>query len=305
MTMDDLVGHRLAIGFPRNTWATALPALLVGAALVAPRPAHADPAPGFYQVTWTYDTRPTEPNTFAATEDGRSWWVRLGDRVTPTDVTVWSDSTAPGPAQLFMRFPGPTCGRVALSLGAAPLLSAIARIDGSGPTGSPYDCLFFQSLDATQLRAVLALPPVTQRDVSTLGTWLTATFAASPTTLRSGGRVSVDLTMTAPPGSPRIARWTTGPLDSPFTLDITRAGRPVRQRDMVMGGRGVAGFVVMGAEARDSMPISEIWDVTARGHYVVQCRYDARFNVPSSAYESPARQGVTRTFTGRVEFDVR
>src|SRR5260370_27504146 len=98
--MEDLVGYRLAIGCPRNTWAIALPALLVGAALVARRPAHADPAPGFYQVTWTYDTRPTEPNTFAATEDDRSWGVRLGDRVTPTDLPLSPASTAPHPTPL-------------------------------------------------------------------------------------------------------------------------------------------------------------------------------------------------------------
>jgi hypothetical protein len=275
------------------------------ATLVAERSSHADPPPGFYHVVWMYDAQPSRPNTFAANEGTRSFWARLGDSIEPLETVLWTDARSPGSQRLVMRFAGPSCGRVALSIGSPPLVSAVARIATNRTESRPLPCLYSVPIDAARASAVRALPHVVVRDVASIGDGITASFAASRATYHPGEEVSIGITMRLPASSPDIALFTTPPVVAPFVCDITRNGRPVLQRVDGIGVSGAEGFVLMQAVAHDETPVGAVWDLSALGHYVAQCRYAARFDVPGHESTGANDRGVVHEFAGRAEFDVR
>jgi hypothetical protein len=152
-----------------------------------------------------------------------------------------------------------------------------------------------------------------RQDRHPLGERLTATFTTPHRRVRSGADVEIAVVLTNPADAP-LVRWqrggaNRGPRDDQFDFTVTRDGQPLTNIEAMNFG-GLSQFLPLAPGAASEtlrVPLASWVDLSARGHYVVQCRYHTVF-LPEGV--EPYGEGTMgafwdRTFEGTVTFDVR
>ena len=277
--------------------------------LLLPEAAHAlqNLPEGAYTIASTHPAS-VEGAIEAQGSGGQASWIRPGARLTPTQVRVFATSNANDAFTLDIRYPriGSECAQGLLSL------AGTARVSGSWG-GDDTACSLNFLLSPTEAQLAATAFHTVRQDRHPLGERLTATFTTPHRRVRSGADVEIAVVLANPADAP-LVRWqrggaNRGPRDDQFDFTVTRDGQPLTNIEAMNFG-GLSQFLPLAPGAASEtlrVPLASWVDLSARGHYVVQCRYHTVF-LPEGV--EPYGEGTMgafwdRTFEGTVTFDVR
>lgn len=179
--------------------------------------------------------------------------------------------------------------------------------------GSDSDSLMLDwELSATDASRVAAMLHIARQERHPIGDALKGTFAPVQKTVKSGQLVEMELTIENPPSAPAV-KYTQGgrqrgPRDDQFSFTVTRNGQPVAPISAYnLGGISTMPELAPGATATFKTTVDGWADVTAPGHYVVECRWETELAPGGVDPYDDAHRGEAwdKAFTGTVSFDVR
>jgi hypothetical protein len=281
-------------------------ALVVAGLCAAPTLAAAQllPSDGVYFTSAEFDQ--PSPGALAAAGRQGSRWFTLGSRVRPSRVVLSSEDNHNTRYALLVESPARgACGEGVVRLGTTTLVS-----DSYGGGGGACT-LSFELTPAMATAAARALG-VPRQDRRPAGDHVVGTFGATQAVYRRGQPVEIVLTLANPVGAPRTQRHyggrQRGPRDNQFSFTITRNGRPVEPLlGYDFGGRSTYAPLDPGGQVEIRAPLDRWGNLAARGHYVVQCRYETEFSPDGSHPSEDHQRGAVwdRVFQGTVTFDVR
>jgi hypothetical protein len=153
---------------------------------------------------------------------------------------------------------------------------------------------------------------VPRQDRHPVADMVVGTFAPTQKTYTAGQAVEVVLTLSNPAEAPAV-KFTAGghqrgPRNNQFSFALTRDGSavpPITAYDF--GGIATMPTLNPGGKAEPRTPLAGWGDVTVRGHYVVQCRWESAFSPDDvDPYDEHHRGDIwDKAFVGTISFDVR
>jgi hypothetical protein len=271
--------------------------VVVGAALVACREeSAATPPDGVYLVK--AERARAGADTVKARVGGRSSYVVLGARVTPTRAVLYSVSN--GNDRYMFRVTQtrtPTCADGVLVIG-----TSIVRSTGVGSDLETCNVAF--EIDAPIATTAGAMLKVTRQDRAPVGESVTGSFVAARTAVGAGESAYVVLTLTNPSGAAPVIHKSFGAEAQHFSFRVKRNGSAVPLPELhERGGFGTRNELAPGAQ---EVIRAEIPGAGSPGHYIVDCTYATELSPLGTDTMSDAQLARVwdRTFTGQVSFDV-
>lgn len=245
--------------------------------------------------------------------NGSASWVQPGARLVPHAVRVYATTNANDAFALDILYPHAP-GRPTGSDCAQGLLSLAGTVRLSDSWGGDSDtCNIDFALTPREAQLAASAFHTQRQDRHPIGEAMTSTFSTPHRRVRRGAPVEIVLVLRNPAGAP-VVQWqrggaNRGPRDDQFDFTVTRDGQPLTNLDAMNFG-GLLQYIPLGpGETSEELraPLASWVDLSAPGHYVVQCRYRTVL-LPEGvdAFEDGTMGALwERTFEGTVTFDVR
>lgn len=276
------------------------------AACALPTVASAQPRleDGAYTVS---ELSPTERPGFVALDPpGTPAWARTRARVVPVRHVLSSMDNGNTRYSLFLEY---RRGRGECTEGLLRLGPTATRASSWG--SSPGVCALHFELSPALADLAAAHFRVRRLDRRPIGERVTATFSTPRAVYQPGEPVPIVLTFHNPPDAPRVLRVVggrnRGPRNNRFSLQITRDGAPVAEIEgWDFGGLSTTVSIEPGGDGTVEEEVGRWGDLSAPGHYLVECRYETELHPDGFSYRDASSGEVwDGQWTGTVRFEVR
>jgi hypothetical protein len=261
---------------------------------------------GVYRIVSTSDT--PMPGGVAVTSRPASsppLWVRAR-RLRGARVVLYAIDNANAQYQLWVRSARRAdCGRGLLRLGPHAIAS-------NGWGSDDTSCSVSFVIDKRMADLAAACFSIPRQDRHVIGRDLRGAFAPARRVIRRGEDLEVVLSIHNPASAPAVMRFVggrqRGPRNNRFSFTVERDGHPVTIIDaMDFGGLGGFQEAPPGSTGEVREHLSRWADISAPGHYVVQCRYETELAPGGIDTFDDAHRGKVwdRVFEGEIRFTVR